>query len=120
MLLSPKWQQQSQQQPELLLTTTDTHTDESTAATIEPLRLEFTTLASVLKLQQISGTYCAAAIQFLVEHTGFVSYNALADVHSAKNYMIQKAIILLEVHLSSCAHQCGTVLRCSVLLMNTV
>jgi uncharacterized integral membrane protein len=80
LLLSPKWQQESQQQ--LLLTSGNSNSGDSTTVTAAPLKLDYTTLASVLKLREGTDTYYAAAVEFLVKHTGFVSYAALADIHS--------------------------------------
>jgi hypothetical protein len=82
-LLSPKWQQQSQQQ--LLSKSGIGNNDNSiNTTTTGQLKLDYTTLASVLKLSRMTDRHYATAVQFLVERTGFVSYEALADVHSAQ------------------------------------
>jgi hypothetical protein len=82
-LSSPKWQQQSQQQ--LLSKSGIGNNDKSiNTTTTALLKLDYTTLASVLKLSRMTDRHYATAVQFLVEKTGFVSYGALADVHSAQ------------------------------------
>jgi hypothetical protein len=65
------------------LTSTDTDQDTSTtvAATAQ-LKLDYTALATVLKLPQMTDKFYATVVRYLVEHTGFVSYKALADVHN--------------------------------------
>jgi hypothetical protein len=107
-LLSPKWQQQSQQQL-LLTSTTDARNSESSDNTSVPLKLDYTTLASILKFPKVTDHHYAAAVQLLVKHTGFVSYETLAIYTAHINcYMIHKAIILSVLHQSLCANHCGT------------
>jgi hypothetical protein len=83
-LLTPKWQQLSQQQ--LLLTSSGINNDASNTTAV-PLKLDFTTLATVLKLPCITELHYAVAVQFLVKHTGFVSYDVLADMHSTQSVL---------------------------------
>jgi hypothetical protein len=81
-LLSPVWQQQLQQQ--LLSTAVDSHNSDSTVSTTVPLQLDYTILATVLKLQKTNDTHNAPAVEFLVQHAGFVSYDVLAGLNSTQ------------------------------------
>jgi hypothetical protein len=93
MLLSPKWQQQSQQQ--LLLASVDSHTDDSSTVATVKLKLDYTALATVLKLPQMTDKLYATAVQFLVKHTGFESYHALTDVYSERSLLHDTQGIIL-------------------------
>jgi hypothetical protein len=86
LMLSPQWQQQAQQQS--LLTAGDTNTNANSTTAAVPLKLDLTTLATVLKLRCVTDLHYVAAVRFLVKHTGFVSYDVLADVHSTQSVLL--------------------------------
>jgi hypothetical protein len=92
-LLSPVWQQQSQQlqlqqqqqqqQQLALLPTTDT-TNGIASNTTVPLKLDMTSLATVLKLACTTETHRTAALAFLKYYHNFISYAALIDLYSTQ------------------------------------
>jgi L-asparagine transporter-like permease len=77
------WQQQSQQL--LGASVTDTHNDADTATTAittVPLKLDIISLATVLRLACLTKAHRTAAKWLAKDYSGFVSYEALADIHS--------------------------------------
>jgi hypothetical protein len=82
-LLTLAWQQSQQL---LVPSNIDTHNDADTAntatTTTVPLKLNFTSLATALKLACITKAHRTAANWLSKEYRGFIGYEALADIHN--------------------------------------
>jgi hypothetical protein len=84
-LLTPTWQRQAQQKTLMSSAPTDDGTDGTINASTIPLHLDYTTLATVMKLPCITDIHYNVPVEFLLSSTGFVSLDALANVHSTQS-----------------------------------
>jgi hypothetical protein len=99
-LVSPVWQQQSQQlqqqqqelqqqqqhqqQQQLALLPNASNDASITANTTVPLELDMTSLATVLKVACTTEAHRTAALSCLKYYSNFISYGALVDIHSTQ------------------------------------